>query len=75
MLAGLLENVRYVPGVFDDSSVYAELGQTLDEFDEQAGEPLNRAFYLSTAPSFFPVIIEPAGRLGTVAPRRRPRCG
>jgi glucose-6-phosphate 1-dehydrogenase len=27
---------------------------TLDEFDERAGEPLNRAFYLSTAPGVLP---------------------
>ncbi len=61
VLEGLLEDVRYVPGVFDDDSVYSELGKTLDEFDEQAGESLNRAFYLSTAPEFFPVIVERLG--------------
>jgi len=68
VLAGLLENVRYVPGVFDEPSVYAELGGTLDEFDEQAGERLNRAFYLSTAPDFFSVII---GQLGGSGLSRR----
>ena len=31
---------------------------------EQAGEPLNRAFYLSTAPDFFPVIVEALGKQG-----------
>jgi glucose-6-phosphate 1-dehydrogenase len=61
VLKGLLEDVRYVPGVFDDDSVYGTLGKVLDEFDEQAGEPLNRAFYLSTAPEFFPVIVERLG--------------
>jgi glucose-6-phosphate 1-dehydrogenase len=61
VLKGLLEDVRYVPGVFDDDSVYSELGKVLDEYDEQAGEPLNRAFYLSTAPTFFPVIVERLG--------------
>ena len=61
VLKGLLEDVRYVPGVFDDESVYGKLGKVLDEFDEQAGEPLNRAFYLSTAPKFFPVIVERLG--------------
>jgi glucose-6-phosphate 1-dehydrogenase len=62
VLKGLLEDVRYVPGVFDDDSVYAELGKVLDEYDEQAAEPLNRAFYLSTAPEFFPVIVERLGK-------------
>jgi glucose-6-phosphate 1-dehydrogenase len=62
VLKGLLEDVRYVPGVFDDESVYGALTEVLDEYDEQAGEPLNRAFYLSTAPEFFPVIVERLGR-------------
>jgi glucose-6-phosphate 1-dehydrogenase len=61
VLEGLLEHVKYVPGVFDDASVYTELGKVLDGFQQQAGEPLNRAFYLSTAPNFFPVIVEALG--------------
>ncbi len=64
VLAGLLEHVRYVPGTFDDASVYGELERTLDGFEEDAGTKLNRAFYLSTAPSFFPVIVEALGRQG-----------
>jgi glucose-6-phosphate 1-dehydrogenase len=62
VLKSLLEHVRYVSGVFDDHSVYAELEKTLDGFEKAAGEPLNRAFYLSTAPSFFPIIVEELGR-------------
>jgi glucose-6-phosphate 1-dehydrogenase len=61
VLKGLLENVRYVPGQFDEDSAYKVLGGQLDEFEKEAGEPLNRAFYLSTAPAFFPVIV---GKLG-----------
>ena len=61
VLTSLLDNVRYVPGSFDDESVYSELGTVLDEFEKEAGEPLNRAFYLSTAPNFFPVIVERLG--------------
>jgi glucose-6-phosphate 1-dehydrogenase len=61
VLNNLLQDVRYIPGSFDDAEVYKQLSSTLDEFDEQAGQPLNRAFYLSTAPSFFPVIV---GALG-----------
>jgi glucose-6-phosphate 1-dehydrogenase len=61
VLKGLLENVRYIPGTFDDPSVYETLGKTLDGFEQIAGEPLNRAFYLATAPHFFPVIV---GALG-----------
>jgi glucose-6-phosphate 1-dehydrogenase len=68
VLRGLLENVKYVPGVFDDPAVYADLGHTLDELDEHDGERCNRAFYLSTAPDFFPVII---GQLGGSGLSRR----
>ena len=56
VLAGLLKDMRYLPGTFDDASVYSEVAKTLKEFDERAGSELNRIFYLSTAPEFFPVI-------------------
>jgi glucose-6-phosphate 1-dehydrogenase len=60
----LLENVKYVPGTFEDDSVYSELSKLLDGFEEKAGEPVNRAFYLATDPSFFGVIVEALGRSG-----------
>jgi len=61
VLDALMEQVRYVPGTFDDPGVYERLTKELEAFDEQAGAALNRAFYLSTAPEFFPVIIEALG--------------
>jgi glucose-6-phosphate 1-dehydrogenase len=64
VLKRLLEHVKYVPGTFDDERVYSKLEHVLDGFEEHAGEPLSRAFYLSTAPSFFPVIVEALGRQG-----------
>jgi glucose-6-phosphate 1-dehydrogenase len=64
VLRGLLAEVKYVPGTFDDESVYATVQGLLEDFDEQAGETLERAYYLSTAPAFFPVIIEALGRQG-----------
>ncbi|MDX6639713.1 MAG: glucose-6-phosphate 1-dehydrogenase [Solirubrobacteraceae bacterium] len=64
VLKAFLERVRYVPGTFDDPSVYTMLSETIDAFDEEAGQPLNRAFYLSTAPEFFPVIVEQLGAAG-----------
>jgi Trypsin-co-occurring domain 2 len=36
VLDGLIADIRYVPGTFDDDAVYAELRRTLDEFDDQA---------------------------------------
>jgi glucose-6-phosphate 1-dehydrogenase len=64
VLEHLLEDVRYVPGSFDEEGVYSTLSGTLDEFDQKAGQPLNRAFYLSTAPQFFPVIVGALGQAG-----------
>jgi glucose-6-phosphate 1-dehydrogenase len=61
VLEALLAGIRYVPGVFDDPETYATLAATLEEFDQEAGQPLNRAFYLSTSPEFFPAIV---GMLG-----------
>jgi glucose-6-phosphate 1-dehydrogenase len=64
VLDGLVANMRYVPGSFDQDDVYAELDRTLKEFDEAAGQPLDRVFYLSTAPQFFPLIVGKLGAAG-----------
>jgi glucose-6-phosphate 1-dehydrogenase len=61
VLEGLIRELRYVAGTFDDDEVYKELDRILCGFDERAGHQLNRVFYLSTAPEFFPVI---AGKIG-----------
>jgi glucose-6-phosphate 1-dehydrogenase len=61
VLDALLEQVKYVPGTFDDPKVYEQLKKEIEAFDKAAGAPLNRAFYLSTAPEFFPVIVEALG--------------
>jgi glucose-6-phosphate 1-dehydrogenase len=64
VLAGLLDEVRYVGGSFDDPAAYSGLETVLAELDEIAGEPMARAFYLSTAPEFFPVIVGALGEAG-----------
>jgi glucose-6-phosphate 1-dehydrogenase len=61
VLEALLENVRYVAGSFDDPAVYEELPKQIAEFDSEADLAFNRVFYLSTAPEFFPVIVEALG--------------
>jgi glucose-6-phosphate 1-dehydrogenase len=61
VLEELVKDSRYIQGSFDDDSIYEELGRTMREFDGVAGYPLDRVFYLSTAPEFFPLI---AGKLG-----------
>ena len=64
VLDGLLERVRYVSGTFDDPAPYEKLERAADEYDEEAGIPFNRVYYLSTAPGFFPMIIEALGQRG-----------
>jgi len=64
VLDALLSNARYVTGAFDDEEGYKALGAVLDSYDETFGEPLNRVFYLSTAPEFFPVIVDNLGKAG-----------
>ncbi|HEX4106639.1 MAG TPA: glucose-6-phosphate dehydrogenase [Solirubrobacteraceae bacterium] len=61
VLDRLLADARYIPGTFDNPWVYEELCRTLMELDNIDGRPLNRCFYVSTAPSFFPVIIKALG--------------
>jgi glucose-6-phosphate 1-dehydrogenase len=64
VLERFLESVRYVPGDFDDPVLYSRLAEACQRLDSEAGRPLNRCFYLSTAPAFFPVIIEALGEHG-----------
>ena len=61
VLNALLEHLRYVPGNFDDESMYEALAKQIAEFDAEADVVFNRVFYLSTAPEFFPVIVEALG--------------
>src|SRR2546430_5885171 len=61
VLASLVERMRYVSGSFDDCSMYDRLGEVAQELDDEAGIAFNRLFYLSTAPSFFPVIAKELG--------------
>jgi glucose-6-phosphate 1-dehydrogenase len=64
VLTKLFGDVHYVTGSFDDDAVYEGIADALGEFDEIAGLTLNRCFYLSTAPTFFPVIVDLLGRHG-----------
>ncbi|HYH58812.1 MAG TPA: glucose-6-phosphate dehydrogenase [Thermoleophilaceae bacterium] len=64
VLDSLLERVRYVSGTFDDPAVFERLATCATEYDDEAGIPFNRVFYLSTAPAFFPVIVGQLGRHG-----------
>ena len=64
VLGGLLDELRYVSGSFDEARTYEAVAAALTELDAAAGEPMARAFYLSTAPEFFAVIIDALGGAG-----------
>ncbi|MEI2701583.1 MAG: glucose-6-phosphate dehydrogenase [Baekduia sp.] len=64
VLAALLESVGYAAGAFDQPATYEGIAAKITQFEEQAGHPLARTFYLSTAPMFFPIISEQLGAHG-----------
>src|SRR6201991_3281739 len=55
VLEGLLGRMQYIGFSFDDHEGYGRLGKAIDALDGDGGK-LNRAFYMSPAPEFFPVI-------------------
>lgn len=61
VLEAMLSSVDYVAGTFDDAATYKGVDAAIGRFEAEAGHPLARCFYLSTAPAFFPVIV---ARLG-----------
>src|SRR3954451_943460 len=52
VLDELLGRLSYIGFSFDDQEGYGKLGKALDGLETQ-DHPLNRAFYLSTAPEYF----------------------
>jgi glucose-6-phosphate 1-dehydrogenase len=61
VLDGLLSRLRYLAFSFDDADGYVELRGLIDELDDEAGRPLNRVYYLSTAPQYFGLVVEELG--------------
>ena len=56
VLDGLLSLMRYIGFSFGDQEGYPKLKEALGQADEEAGQRLNRVYYLSTAPEFFGLI-------------------
>jgi glucose-6-phosphate 1-dehydrogenase len=56
VLDGLVGRMRYLGIAFDDAPRYSTLGEAMDALDAESDQPLNRVYYLSTAPEYFPVI-------------------
>src|SRR4051812_26598731 len=57
VLEGLLGRMHYIGFSFDDQDGYGRLREAIEGLDSDGGK-LNRAFYMSTAPEFFPVITQ-----------------
>jgi len=58
VLEGLLSRLHYVGFPFAEQEGFARLGERIEALDAESGLPLNRAYYLSTAPEYFPVITQ-----------------
>jgi glucose-6-phosphate 1-dehydrogenase len=56
VLDGLASRMQYIGNPFDNVEGYGRLGAAMDALDEEAGQRLNRVYYLSTAPEYFTVI-------------------
>jgi glucose-6-phosphate 1-dehydrogenase len=57
----LAEQIRFLPGSFDDDAAFDRLAQMLTEAETAQG---NAAFYLSIPPSAFPVVLKQMERTG-----------
>ena len=75
VLQGLLEHVKYVPGVFDDDSVYAALGKVLDELRQGGRRAAEPRLLPVDRPELLPGDRRAARRARPRPARATPRCG
>jgi glucose-6-phosphate 1-dehydrogenase len=66
--AAFRQSIFYHQSEFEDDSGYARLAQLLDELDAQ-GAGGNRLFYLSTAPEYFPIVLQQLANAGLNQPK------
>ncbi|MDP9436353.1 MAG: glucose-6-phosphate dehydrogenase [Actinomycetota bacterium] len=60
----LADNIRFLPGSFDDDDAFDTLAATLKELDSTHGTQGNAAFYLSIPPAAFPTVLRQMERTG-----------
>jgi glucose-6-phosphate 1-dehydrogenase len=65
------EGIRYVQASFDDPAGYEQLKRVCAELDQARGTRGNRLFYLATAPTAYPTVVEQLGARGLVERRGR----
>lgn len=63
------QGIFYIADDFGDPRAYNQLSAVLDRLDRERGTGGNRLFYLSTPPSFFPVIVQHLGASGLAKPK------
>lgn len=61
---GFVKHLYYLRGDFNDADLFAKLGEKLVQLEKEAGTAGNVLFYLATAPSFFPVVVNHLGAAG-----------
>ncbi len=66
------QGISYVDGDFDNIEGYQKLKAHLAEIDRTRGTQGNRVFYLSTPPSYYPVILQKLGEAGLINDGARP---
>jgi glucose-6-phosphate 1-dehydrogenase len=62
--ANFAKSIVYQRGEFGNLEAYQSLAKRLDQLDAERGTKGNRLFYLSVAPSEFPVILEKLAAVG-----------
>ncbi|HEX6500787.1 MAG TPA: glucose-6-phosphate dehydrogenase [Micromonosporaceae bacterium] len=60
----LADNIKFVPGSFDDDAAFDRLAEKLIDLRDSHGIPGNAAFYLSIPPAAFPTVLKQMGRTG-----------
>jgi glucose-6-phosphate 1-dehydrogenase len=63
------KGIYYITDNFGDQKAYTQLDTLLDRLDQERGTCGNRLFYLSTPPSFFPLIVQHLGATGLAKPK------
>ena len=66
--SGFEQKLYYHNSDFDQDDGYEKLKIFLEELDKKHGTKGNRVFYLSTQPSFFPMIVEKLHKHGLIYP-------
>jgi glucose-6-phosphate 1-dehydrogenase len=67
-LKSFLEGFFYDADDFSNADAYQRLREILGKIDRERGTAGNRLYYLSTPPSFFPVIVKHLGDAGLARP-------